>query len=482
MIRRRLTSVRSNDTDSSEYDDDDDSSSSSGSSRWSEALLDNRERVPAFRYLQKRLCRRRESLIGEKRRRSFSVTIWRFLKSDASRRCNCFASTVLCAAIAVWGLTLLSDGEQHTMMNVGTDRRIRQTYSQPENRKGRFTDGNGRPNGLRAEHQAKKPNVERLQEGCMRPKWQEFSFPTCNDLHDIDLRNTYQERLRRHRSVDTNAEPIGYMAEGMWRTVWAVEPRQGIDQEPLVLKMMKSEHEVDKRNLERHRRDALVMERLTSSPFVVDIFGYCGNSVLTEYIATSLQDIISDKWNRTLSYPSRLTSKGRIELALGTAEGVKALHEIDGGPIVHADLQAQQFLVTPAGRVKINDFNRCRFVAQNNVTGKPCSFRIPTAPGRARAPEEYDFQELSEKIDIFSLANVFHYILSGEDPWADWSTIEVKTTVMQGIKPFATEEFREKGTTDEKLQNITLRAYELDPGKRIDAASLVRDLKKLVTA
>lgn len=33
---------------------------------------------------------------------------------------------------------------------------------------------------------------------------------------------------------------------------------------------------------ELHRRDAVAMERLTSSPYVMDVFGYCGQSALTE--------------------------------------------------------------------------------------------------------------------------------------------------------------------------------------------------------
>jgi hypothetical protein len=42
---------------------------------------------------------------------------------------------------------------------------------------------------------------------------------------------------------------------------------------------MKGEHDWDHRNLERHRRDALTMERLTSSPYIISIYGHCGNTV-----------------------------------------------------------------------------------------------------------------------------------------------------------------------------------------------------------
>ena len=33
---------------------------------------------------------------------------------------------------------------------------------------------------------------------------------------------------------------------------------------------------------ELHRRDAVSMERLSSSPYVMDVFGYCGQSAVTE--------------------------------------------------------------------------------------------------------------------------------------------------------------------------------------------------------
>lgn len=51
----------------------------------------------------------------------------------------------------------------------------------------------------------------------------------------------------------------------------------------IVLKTLRYEHEFDLRNWDRHRRDAIAMERLSASPFVLDIYASCGNSGLTEY-------------------------------------------------------------------------------------------------------------------------------------------------------------------------------------------------------
>lgn len=43
------------------------------------------------------------------------------------------------------------------------------------------------------------------------------------------------------------------------------------------------EHDFTHPNYDRHRRDAVAMERLTKSPFVLDIYGFCGNSGLFEF-------------------------------------------------------------------------------------------------------------------------------------------------------------------------------------------------------
>jgi serine/threonine protein kinase len=280
----------------------------------------------------------------------------------------------------------------------------------------------------------------------------------------------------------------------------------------LVLKLMKHEHELDRRNLDRHRREALVMDRLTSSPYVANLYGFCGTTVLTEFLGQTLRDLLKesdeDEGRPSLAVgPSRgagrspaaplgrSTPRGRLRLALHAARGVRALHE---SSVVHADVQEQQFLVgwssssesesDPQPRLVLNDFNRCRFLAHRVSGGTNesarktrCPFRIPSAPGSSRAPEEYAFEDLTEQIDVYSLGNVLHQILTGEDPWGGWSVLEVTNQVQKGIKPVAPPEMLEH-PSDVLLQNLTLRAYELDPEVRIRAKELVQQLEWAMSA
>ena len=56
-----------------------------------------------------------------------------------------------------------------------------------------------------------------------------------------------------------------------------------INGDRVAMKTMRFMHEYTDRNFDRHRKDALVMERLSSSPNVVDLFSNCGSTTLTEF-------------------------------------------------------------------------------------------------------------------------------------------------------------------------------------------------------
>lgn len=100
--------------------------------------------------------------------------------------------------------------------------------------------------------------------------WQTQSFPTCNFLHEFDL----------SRLFDVKGHDVSkVVASGYWRDVWLVNESNG----KVILKTIRYEHDQIPRNFDRHRRDALAMEHLTKSKFVLDIYGYCANSGLSEF-------------------------------------------------------------------------------------------------------------------------------------------------------------------------------------------------------
>ena len=395
---------------------------------------------------------------------------------------------------------------------------------------------------------------ERLSEGCSALEWHSYHFPNCNDIHDIDLgavvRNPRENYRRKMAATsdevnETTSEsfPWGFVSNGLWRDVFSCDPRGEVTNSiessfsampPAVLKIMKREHDYDVRNFQRHRRDALVMERLSSSHHLVPIYGYCANTVLTQAISHTLDDVIyarenemKKKWNPRNGYQTkppleswmgkdengellatRETELGRINLALGVFRGLADLHEGDGTtdmdwlPVIHADLQAKQYLVdSDTGKVYLNDFNRCRFMGKKNVNStyaidvtleannadhetasiQSCPIHIPTAPGYARSPEEYNSAPLTEKLDVYSAGNILYGIITGNKPFNGERGKHIKQDIQNGKPPEVDPSIRDqKGTVDAELAGILDRVYEVDPDKRASAKEIVVALEILL--
>ena len=204
---------------------------------------------------------------------------------------------------------------------------------------------------------------------------------------------------------------VRLIANGYWRDVWRVieqqqhqpheEDEEGISSQhmqgnygPVVLKTIRYEHEYDERNFDRHRRDAVAMERLTSSKYVVDIYAFCGNSGLFQYAdGGSLEDYIYDDEDEEGGGGlSQWNSKHKLMIAHQLASGLSDVHNFankDGiAAIAHTDITAGQFVFIGDGHskgiFKLNDFNRCRFLLWNEKENKPCGFYVGSNPGSVR--------------------------------------------------------------------------------------------------
>lgn len=131
--------------------------------------------------------------------------------------------------------------------------------------------------------------------------WQLTSFPTCNNLHEADLGDL--------QAVSKQDMRVSLLAHGYWRDVWMV--RESLNGTKRVLKTLRYEHGYEARNYDRHRRDAVAMERLTRSPLVVDIYGFCGNSGIFQYANGG--DISDAIWPRKKDRKA-LTALRRLEI------------------------------------------------------------------------------------------------------------------------------------------------------------------------
>ena len=163
------------------------------------------------------------------------------------------------------------------------------------------------------------------------------------------------------------------------------------------------------------------MERLTPSPRVVDILGYCGTSVLLEAMASDLHTkiiigngIASQQTLDELDqvHPlNNFTASEKLQISLDMIESLADLHGFAGGKIIHADTHIEQWLIAPDGRIKLNDFNNARLPRWDSKHNNYCEI-VLIYGGIWRSPEEHNGLLQDESIDIYAFGNSIYTLVS----------------------------------------------------------------------
>ena len=235
--------------------------------------------------------------------------------------------------------------------------------------------------------------------------------------------------------------------------------------------------------------DALVMERLTSSPRIVDIYGHCAFTVSTEFLQFEFENQLT--WDYGYIQMDKLTDdvkndiddKDKLMFSLEMAEAIADLHGFKDGIIIHGDIQPIQFLLTKDLHLKLNDFNRAEIMLYDQKDDMYCRFKSGEGNGNARSPEEYKDDPLNEKVDVWSFGANVYTVLTGL--WVyfhiELDYPEVKKLVKAGQKPYIDDRYRKKGSLVEKaLVHVLDRCFEYNADERADIFELVEFLRQTV--
>ena len=240
---------------------------------------------------------------------------------------------------------------------------------------------------------------------CRKVSEHELSFPNCNDFHQLDRLDPLTG--------------LRYLNAGGYREVFSLVHTFVGQSDLVVMKDILFANDFDYKQYEFVRMDAIVAERLSSSPRTYNIYGFCGLGIISEFFyhgdmdgpflggddgamkAEELQD------EAELMPQNHLTGTEKLVLALEMAEAVAVLHGYEGGLIIHDDIQLSQFLFNQnkTGLV-LNDFNRAEFPLFDEKAGDYCRYRNGEGGGNWRAPEEYRDEPLLEEIDVWSMVRL----------------------------------------------------------------------------
>jgi serine/threonine protein kinase len=139
--------------------------------------------------------------------------------------------------------------------------------------------------------------------------------------------------------------------------------------------------------------DATVSDAMSPHPLFVDIYGYCGLSLFSEFMNDgTLTSIVTpmkkgylingneNSWGDTkqpLLLGNDLTPMQKLNYSLDMAEAVALLHNRREGVIVHGDVWLDQFLVDKkTNRVKLIDFNNAHILQYDEEHREYCPYLI----------------------------------------------------------------------------------------------------------
>jgi len=301
--------------------------------------------------------------------------------------------------------------------------------------------------------------------------WQDTHHPSCLQFHEIQLNQFFVETNVGPYQVerDYSQENLRFLDNGAYRDVWMFRHNDGTRMALKTLRWSKKRL-YDPRNYERHRKDAVAMEQLTASPYIVDIKGFCGNSALFDLsTGGDLYDLVEEgpAKDEMMRVAHRITS------ALADAHHYNAQGH---ATIAHTDIKPDQFIMVD-GDFKLNDFNRARFLTWNPKKHEHCGFKVQKNGGQWRAPEEFRYDFETEKVDVYSLGNVLHFLLTGITTFHPYEKNAVDY-VLKGERP----PIHELVVNSKDPYNIAMvkairMCWEEDPKKRASAKEVAAVLK-----
>ena len=335
----------------------------------------------------------------------------------------------------------------------------------------RYFDRHGNDGNGRVAVDADRPQCVQMHE------WMGETFPSCNRLHEIAMSGA---------DATDEGSSLTPIAEGTVRMVWKF---LDIDGSNRALKSHMWSSGFNEDEYEKNRHDSLVMERLTGSPYVPDIYAFCGTSQLVEFAD---KGTVHDLIKRMRQGRIQISSIVRLKVAYQIA---RAFADVASVGVAHNDVCCHQLVLIDdgsgeGGSYKLNDFHLSKFLKRDTLSeeeGKACKEAVPYCMQKIFSPEQYQAKASGgtvalDKSEVYNVGNIFFYLLTLDWIYPGVTDNDVRRRLIKGERSPYPERIR---TTADSAELALRDAVELcwthDPIER-PHISVVADFlwKKIV--
>jgi len=221
---------------------------------------------------------------------------------------------------------------------------------------------------------------------------------------------------------------------------------------PALLKVIKSQFASETNVMERLRREALAVAKI-SHPNVIHVYDF-GEENGNVYVA--MEYFPSKDFQRVLQEQKQLPLELCIAALKQSLEGLSAAHKQG---IFHRDIKPANLLLGENDLVKITDFGLANLTGATGVTIEGSIIGTP----RYMSPEQISGTKPSPQSEIFSLGVTFYEILTGISPFDAESYSAVFNKILNHNPP-PVQDLRSQ--IPQRLSEIVQQMISKDPDAR----------------
>jgi hypothetical protein len=235
-------------------------------------------------------------------------------------------------------------------------------------------------------------------------------------------------------------------------------------------------------------QEAIILERMSNSPRILDIYAHCGTTVLVETMKSDIHQLIVPGRGYTSQkrldmmpdvHPqNNLTNSEKLQISLSMAQSLADLHTFEGGIIVHGDTHIEQWLLAEDGSIKLNDFNYAKALQYDKRNQRYC-FERTKHKGVYRAPEEFKGAPQDETTDVYSFGNNMYSLITGLWPFyndREMRRERLRGEIVAGKRPYVDSRYKNRSYIESQLIDIMKSCWNGNRRNRPSMTTIVNHL------